>query len=105
MRVQVDFAEGGCLGDELAVNTRLIPIVQSIGHLYDDHSVEQRLILLLLEKLAEFRQVGVRDNRLVDVDQREARDLDVFFLSQREQQVEKLTLDLQDLDHLQQSAA
>jgi hypothetical protein len=47
----------------------------------------------------------VRNDRLVDVDQREARHLDVLFLRQRQQQVEELALDLEDLDHLEQAAA
>src|SRR5688572_3997442 len=39
------------------------------------------------------------------MDQREARDLDVFLLCQREQQVQELALDLEDLDHLEHAAA
>ena len=75
------------------------------GHLDDDHAVEQRLVLLLLQELVELGQVRVREDRLVQVDQREARHLDVLLLRQRQQQVQELALDLQDLDHLEHAAA
>ncbi len=47
----------------------------------------------------------MREDRLVQVDQGEARHLDVLLLGHRQEQIEKLTLDLQDLDHLQHTAA
>jgi hypothetical protein len=59
----------------------------------------------LLQELVEFREVRVREDRLVEVDQREPRHLDVFLLREREQQVKELALDLQDLDHLEHAAA
>ena len=59
----------------------------------------------LLQELAELGEVGMRDDRLVDMDQRKARYLDVLLLRQRQQQVEELALDLEDLDHLEHAAA
>ena len=47
----------------------------------------------------------MRDDGLVEVDQREARHLDVLLLGQREQQVQELALHLEDLDHLEHAAA
>jgi hypothetical protein len=47
----------------------------------------------------------VRHDRLVEIDQWEPRHLDVLLLRQRQQQVEELALDLQDLDHLEHAAA
>ncbi len=90
---------------QLAVDARLFLVVERIGDLDDHHAVEQRLVLRLLQELAELGEVGVRDDRLVDVDQREARHLDVLFLRQREQEIEELALHLEDLDHLEKPAA
>jgi hypothetical protein len=77
----------------------------SSRYLDDDHAVEQRLVLLLLQELVELGEVGVREDGLVQIDEREARDLDVLLLRHGEEQVEKLALDLQDLDHLEHAAA
>ena len=90
---------------ELLVDARLFLVGERVRHLDDHHPVEQRLVLRLLQELAELGEVGVREDRLVEVDQREARHLDVLFLRQRQQQVEELALDLEDLDHLEHAAA
>lgn len=106
VRVQVDAAERRRRGqDQLVVDARLLAVVQRVRHLHDDHAVEQALVFALLQKLAELGQIGVRQDRLVQIDQRKARDLDVFLLRQRQQQVEEFALDLQDLDHFQHAAA
>jgi len=42
---------------------------------------------------------------LVDVNQRETRDLDVFLLRQGQQQVQELALHLENFDHLEHAAA
>ena len=96
VRVEVDFLERLRARSELAVDSRLFRIGKRIRHLDDDHAIEQRLVFRLLQKLAEFRQVGVRDDGLVEVDQGEARDLDIL---------QEFALDLQDFDHFQQPAA
>jgi len=61
--------------------------------------------LRLLQELAEFGEVGVRDDGLVEVDQRKARHLDVLLLRKREEQIQELALHLEDLDHLEKAAA
>src|SRR3989442_4760743 len=105
VRVEVHLAERLRGRAELAVDARLFLVVERVGDLDDHHAVEQRLVLRLLQELAELGEVGVRDDGLVEADQREARHLDVLLLRQREQQVQELALDLQDLDHLEQPAA
>lgn len=105
MGIKVDLAEGRRLGDQLGVNFRLVAVVERIGHLHDHHAVEQGFVFLLLEELAEFGQIGVGDDGLVDVDQRKARDLDVLLLGQGQQQVEEFALDLEDLDHFEEAPA
>ncbi len=98
-------AKRGRSGYQLVVDPRFLVVRQCVRHLDDDHAVEQRLVLLLLQELMEFRQVGVRENGFVQIDQREARHLDVLFLGQRQQQVQEFALHLQDFDHLQHAAA
>jgi hypothetical protein len=71
----------------------------------DDHAVEQAFVLALLQEFAEFGQVGVGEDGLVEINQREACHLDILFLRQRQQQIEEFALDLEDFDHLQQAAA
>ena len=92
-------------GDQLAVDARLVAVGERVRHLDDHHAIEQRLVLLFLQELVELGEVGVREDGLVEVDQREARHLDVLFLRQRQQQVEELALHLEDLDHLEHAAA
>src|SRR5262245_43906188 len=47
----------------------------------------------------------MREDRLVQMNERETRYLDVLFLGHRQQEVQELPLDLQDLDHLEHAAA
>src|SRR5882672_4126385 len=105
MRIEVHLAERLRRGAQLAVDAGFLLVVERVRHLDDDHPVEQRLVLGLLQELAELGEVGVRDDRLVHVNQREARHLDVLLLRQREQEIEELALHLQDLDHLEKPAA
>ena len=105
VRVEVHVAERRRAGDQLLVDARLVAVRQRVRNLDDDHAVEQRLVLLLLQELVELREVGVREDRLVQVDEREARHLDVLLLRHGEQQVQELALHLQDLDHLEHAAA
>ncbi len=90
--------------DQLAINTRLIIEIERIRHLNNHHAIEQCLVLALLQELAKLRQVGMRDDGLIQINQGKARDLDVFFLRERKQQVQKLALDLEYLDHLKHAA-
>src|SRR5690606_31885431 len=83
MRVEMHVAERGRSGDKFAVDARLVEVRQRVRHLDDDHSVEQSFVLLLLQELVKLRQVRVRDDGLVEIDQWEARHLDVLFLRQQ----------------------
>src|SRR5579863_5502573 len=103
--IKMDVAEGRRSRHQLAIDAGLVGVGQRIGHLDDDHAVEQRLVLLLLQKLVEFREIRVREYGLVEVDEREARDLDVLLLRKGQQQVEELAFHLQNLDHLEHAAA
>ena len=105
VRVEVHLAERRRARHELAIDARLVAERQRVRHLDDHHAIEQRLVLLLLQELVELGQVRVREDRLVEVDQREARHLDVLLLRQRQQQIQELALDLEDLDHLEHAAA
>ncbi len=105
VRVEVHVAERRRARDQLLVDARFVAEGERIGHLDDDHAVEQRLVLLLLQELVELGEVGVREDGLVEVDQREARHLDVLLLRHGQQEIEELALDLEDLDHLQHAAA
>ena len=105
VRIEVHVAERRRAGHQLLIDARLVAVGQRIRDLDDDHAVEQRLVFLLLQELVEFREVGMRENGLVQVDEREARHLDVLLLRHGEQQVEELALHLQDLDHLEHAAA
>src|SRR3954467_1942847 len=105
VRVEVHFAERLSGRAKLAIDTRLFLIVERVRDLDDDHPVEERLVLRLLQELAELGEVGVRHDRLVDVDQREARHLDVLLLGERQEQVQEFSLHLQDLDHLEKAPA
>src|SRR6185312_13951408 len=105
VRIEVHVAERRRAGDQLLVDAGLISVGERIGDLDDHHPVEQRLVLLLLQELVELGEIRVRENRLIEIDEREAGNLDVLLLRHREQQVEKLALDLEDLDHLENPAA
>jgi hypothetical protein len=105
VRVEVHLAEGLRRGGELAVDARLLLVGEGVGHLDDDHAVEQRFVLRLLQELAELGEVGVGEDRLVEMDQREARHLDVLLLGEGEQEIQELALHLQDLDHLEKPPA
>ena len=105
MRIQVHVAERRRAGYQLLVDARFVAIGERVRDLDDHHAIQQRLVLLLLQELVEFGEVGVREDRLVQVDEREARDLDVLLLGEREQQVQELALHLEDLDHLEHAAA
>ena len=105
VRVQVHGAKGGRRQDQLAVDARFLAVIEGVRYLHDDHAVEQGLVLAFLHEFAEFGQVGVGDNGFIEVDQRKTRDLDVFLLRQRQQQIQELTLDLEDFDHFQHAAA
>ena len=105
MRVEMHFAERLRRGGELLVDARLFLVRERVRHLDDDHAVEQRLVFRFLQEFAEFCEVGVREDRLVQVNQREARHLDVLLLREREQEVEEFALHFQDLDHLEHAAA
>ena len=105
VRIQVHIAERGRAANQLLVDARLVLIGQRVRDLDDDHAVEQRLVLLLLQELVELREVGVREDGLVQMDQREARHLDVLLLRHGQQQIQELALHLQDLDHLEHAAA
>ena len=105
VRVEVHLAERRRARHELAIDARLVAERERVRHLDDHHAIEQRLVLLLLQELVELGQVRVREDRLVEMNQRETRHLDVLLLSQRQEQVEKLALDLEDLDHLEHAAA
>ena len=105
VRIEVHLAKRRRARHELAIDPRFVAERQRVGHLDDDHAVEQRLVLLLLEELVELGEIRVGEDRLVEVDQREPRHLDVLLLRQREQQVQELALDLEDLDHLEHAAA
>ena len=105
VRIEVHVAERGRARYQLLVDAGFVAEGERVGHLDDDHAVEQGLVLLLLQELVELGEIGVRQDRLVEMDQREARHLDVLFLRQGQQQVEEFALDLEDLDHLEQAAA
>src|SRR6185437_1929260 len=105
MGVEMNVAEGRGAGHQLLIYARFVVKGQRVRHLDDDHAVEQSLVLLLLQKLVEFGQIGVRQNRLVQVNERKARHFHVLFLGEREQKVEKFAFDLEDLDHLEHAAA
>ena len=105
MRIQVGLAEGRCGVHQLLVDAGFLFIGERIGDLDDHHPVEQRLVLLLLEKVVEFREIGVRQDGFIEIDQREARHLDVLLLGHGEQQIEELPLHLENLDHLEHAAA
>ena len=101
----MDFAERRRTRHELAIDARLVAERQRVRHLDDHHAIEQRLVLLLLEKLVELGEVGMREDRLVQMDERETRHLDVLLLRERQQQIQELALDLENLDHLEHAAA
>src|SRR5688572_1281526 len=105
VRVEVHLAERRRARHELAIDARFVAERQRVRHLDDHHAIEQRLVLFLLQELVELGQVRVREDRLVEVDQREARDLDVLLLRQRQEQIQELALDLEYLDHLEHAAA
>src|SRR4051812_5288 len=105
VRVEVHLPERLRGRAELAIDARLFLVVQRVRHLDDDHAVEQRLVLRLLQELAELGEVGVRDDGLVEVDEREERHLDVLLLREREEEIQELALHFEDLDHLEQAAA
>jgi hypothetical protein len=101
----VHVVKRGRTGDELLVDARLVVIAEGVRDLDDDHAIQQGLVLLLLHEPMELREVRMGDDRLVQMNQWETRHLDVLFLGQREEEVEKFTLDLKDLNHLEQTAA
>ena len=67
VRIEVHFAERLGGGHELAIDARLFLVRERIGHLHDHHAIEQRLVLRLLQELAELGEVGVREDGLVEV--------------------------------------
>ncbi len=105
MRIQMGVAERRRAVHELLVYPGLITVRERIRYFDDHHSIEKRLILLLLEETVEFGEIGMGENGLIEIDQRKPRNLDVLFLRHRQQKVEELALDLEDLDHLEDAAA
>src|SRR3569833_946760 len=85
-------AEGRRARDQLLINARFVAIRQRVWNADDHHAIQQRLVFLLLQKLVEFREVGMRENGLIQVDERKARYFDVLLLRHGQQQVEKLAL-------------
>jgi hypothetical protein len=105
VRIEVHISERWRTGYQLLVDAGFVLVRQRIRHLDDDHAVEQGLVLLLLKELVELGQVRVRENGFVEVNEREAGHLDILLLRHRQQEIEELTLHLQDLDHLEHAAA
>src|SRR5680860_683751 len=95
MWIEMHGAERGGVGYQFFVDTRLVRVVERIRHLDDHHAIQQRLVLLFLQKLVKLRQIGVRDDGLVQINQREARDFYVLLLCQGQQQIQEFALDLQ----------
>ena len=105
VRIEVHLAKRRRARNELAVNASFVAERQRVWHFDDHHAIEQRLVLLLLKELVELGEVGVREDRLIEMDQRETRDLDVLLLRERQEQIQELTLDLENLDHLEHATA
>src|SRR6202051_1502811 len=105
MRIKVRVTERGCSVYQLLVYPCFVSVRERIRNLDDHHAIEERLVLLFLQEPIELREIGMRENGVIKVDERKSCDLDVFLLSHGQQQVEKFALDLQDLDHFQNAAA
>jgi len=105
VRIEMDTCKRTSPGYELLVDARFFLVGQGVGHLDDHHAIQQCLVLLFLQELLELGQVGMRQHRLIKIDQWETRYLDVLFLRKRQQQIQKLALDLENFDHLQNAAA
>ncbi len=105
MRVQVHIAKRRGAGNQLLIDSGLFLVGKRIGHLDDDHAIEQSFVFLLLQEFMELRQIGVSQNGLIQMNEWEAGYLDVLFLGQGEQQIKKLALHLEDFDHLKHAAA
>ncbi len=71
---------------------------------HHDHAIVQGFGLLIGEELVKLRLIGVGDDALVGIDQREATGLDVFLLRQRQEHIEKALIRLEHFDKFHQAA-
>ena len=85
VRIQMRIAKSGRAVYQLLVDPRLFAVRQRVRHLDDDHAVEQRLILLFLQKSIEFCEIGMFEDGFIKINQWKSRNLDVLFLRHRQQ--------------------
>ncbi len=100
----MDVAERIGLLEQLVVDTILLRHLQVVGNANHDDPVLQCLALAVGNKCRVFVLVGMREDRFIRVDQSESTSLDVLFLAEGQQAVQKLLIDLQHLDEFHQSA-
>ncbi len=89
---------------ELLIDVHLSGGAQIVGHLHHDHAILQRFGFLVGQKFFELGLVGVGDDELIGIDQREAAGLDVLLLGEREEDIEKALVGLEHLDELNHAA-
>ncbi len=92
------------LTQQFFVDADLLGHLEVVGHAHHDHAVMQGLGLFVRHELIEFRFIGVRNDALIGIDQRKAAGLNIFFLGQGEQHVEKALIGLEHLDELHHAA-
>jgi hypothetical protein len=47
--------------------------LRGVEHLDDDHAIQQGLVFLFLQELVELREIGMRDDGFIEINQQEAR--------------------------------
>ena len=88
---------------QLLIDAFLLGHLQVIGDAHHDHAVVQRFGLFIGQKFVEFCLVRMGNNTFVGIDQRKAAGLDVLFLGQCQQHVEKAFVGLEHFDELHQA--